>query len=195
QGGPRRDRLAGRVGLDAGGGDVRGRDRFEPDGLPDARGARVPDALAAELLALGLVSPLLGIAGIIDGHDHFLRAAGFHGSGDVVGKGRIAAAVRAHLAAVDPDGALPINRTEVEQYPLVFTPFRDLDRPPVPDALVDFLTLADAGECRLERPGDEDFHRQRLARRPAGGAALVVVVEGEFPQAVQVLPFLTHQLG
>src|SRR5579884_588334 len=139
-------------------------DRLQPDRLPDAGRARVPDALAAELLAFGLIGAFLRVGGVVDGDDKLLRAVRLQGACDVVGEGGIAASMRTHLLAVDPDRALPVHRAEVEQDMLPLPAARHVKGAPIPDALMNLLALADAGESRLERPGNQNALRQLVPR-------------------------------
>src|SRR5579871_1309342 len=121
-----------------------GMDGFQPDGLPDAGGAGVPDALAAELLALRLPACALGVGGIVYGNDDLLGSAGLEGVGDIEGEGGVAADVFAQLLAVDPDRRMPIHRAEVEQDAFASPGVRNLERAAIPYMFVDLFALAKA---------------------------------------------------
>src|SRR6478609_2905623 len=75
-----------------------GRHFFEPDGLPNAGGRRVPDAFGlADLFAAGLP---VGVGGVGNAHNQILfRFARLDSVGDVECEGIVAAGVLADLVS------------------------------------------------------------------------------------------------
>src|SRR5690606_8772336 len=105
-------RLRGHVQL----GDMVGRHRLEPHGLPDAGGPGVEDAAVGHLYLIAVRRPSrVGPAG--DTVDQLLRYRAGQRVGDVDGEPVVAAAVRGDLLAVDPDRGVVVDRAEVEHQP------------------------------------------------------------------------------
>ena len=162
---------------------------LEPDRLPDARHGRVEDAVRLhDLLAAGDAAVVL--VGRVPGpqHDLLLRAP-LQEPGDVVSERVVAAAMAPGLAAVDPDRALPVDRAEVKEEAAAAPGLGHLDRPPVPEGLVDADRLADARERRFDRERDQDLPV------PGLGAAGLTARDGIVPEAVQVRPIRAGHLG
>jgi hypothetical protein len=134
-------------------GDLLGK-RLEPDRLPDAGRARVPDAaVAPALLALRLPA----VRGVLDVDDELVLTAGLEVA-EVEPEMRVAAAVTADAATVEQHFATPVDGTEAQQR--TRAP-RHGERAPVAHALVHLGAAPDPGERRLER--ERHLDRQRLA--------------------------------
>src|SRR4029078_3858222 len=98
--------------------DVRRGDDFEPDGLPDAGRARIPDRVRVQLPVL-LSARLREIVRVVEGADHeFLLGAVRQVRRDVNGEGRVAAFVSTGKPAVYPDGRDVVDCTEIQQQAL-----------------------------------------------------------------------------
>jgi hypothetical protein len=111
--------------------------------------------------------------------------------GDVEAEWSVAATVGAKLAAIDPDGRFPIHGAEMEQHAVLAAAIdcpiaRRGEGPAIPYPFVDLFAQADAGERCLVGERDEDAARERSAGGPAIRTALVLIIEGELPQAIQV---------
>jgi hypothetical protein len=142
----------------------------------------VPDApRLADLLAARLVSVVRGVE---HAHDQLLRTVGLQRIGDVERERVVAAAVLAHLLAVDPDARCPVDGLEVQQHA---PPGRPPKRAAIPEPLG---RLHHPRQGRLDRKGHEDAAGQLASdrRRLALDGARVL------PQAVQAHPLRAHHL-
>src|SRR5579862_1925343 len=113
--------------------DVIGGDDFEPDGLPDAGGAEIPDAVGIEmpiLFAAGL-GEIVGI--VVGADDDGLGFAGDQCVGDVGVEGGVAALVGGYELVVDVDGCIGVDSAKVEEQALIFFEGGGLDFAAVPD--------------------------------------------------------------
>jgi hypothetical protein len=202
------DRLGLRVGGDGQVVDSQGRDRLEPDRLPDAGAAVVVDPLRAT--ADGLLPPgLMGILAVLHPHHQAIAltggadrvvvrfACGAQVGGDVQGEGDVAPAVVADLLAVDPHRRPEIDGAEVEQDVVRVPGGGDGEVPGVPDHLVDG-GVADSGAGALVGEGDGDAARARgkgASVPPPLPEARVRVVESELPVPVEAGPPGADELG
>ena len=165
---------------------------LHPDGLPDPRDRRVPDAARVELLLAPRL--LAGVRRVGDRQDQLIRgiAPGARSVAqerrDVEGERVGSPGVRPDQAAVDPERALVVDRPEVEQDALAVPVPRHGEGAAIPEPVVGAERPADPRQRRLERERDEDLARElRRLRLGAPG-------DGVVPQAVQVLPALPHEL-
>src|SRR5262249_57033501 len=90
--------------------DVGGRDRLHPDGLPDARGGRVEDAVSGGALFAERLRPDVGR--VVDSDQELLRSGAPYGVGDVRGEGVVSAGVGGDPHAVDVDGGVVADGLE-----------------------------------------------------------------------------------
>jgi hypothetical protein len=176
------------LGSDPQAADVFGGDFFEPDGLPDAGGGRVPDAFGlADLFAAGLP---VGVARVGDGYDEVLLGFGFvEGVGDVEGEGVVAAGVVADFFAVDGDFAFPIDGAEVEEEATGVFEVGRVEGAVIDELVIRANSFHDAGEGRFDGEGDED-----LAVIFAWQARSLPH-DGIVPEAVEVGPVVANELG
>jgi hypothetical protein len=173
------DRAGGGVRVEAEAGDVDVVDGLEPHGLPDAAGRGVPDAVGVEPL---LASPLAtGVGGIVGDDDDLVRAI-LECVGDVEGEGGVAAGVGADFLAVDADGAAPVDGAEVQDDAAALPGGGDFEGAAVVDGLIGLEDLADAGEGRFGREGDEDL---ALGLVRGGG---ILAQDRVVPEPVKVQP-------
>ena len=94
--------------------------------------------------------------------------------------------VGSQLAAVDPDGGLPIDGAEMQQHAFVVPIGGNLERAAIPD-VAGFLHHARQG--RLDRKRDENLLAKILGR-----AACSAVDDRQVPQAVETLPLRADHL-
>jgi hypothetical protein len=117
------------------------RHRLEPDAAPDPGCARVPDLVAAALLALRLPERVVDRIGDVD--DELVLAAGLEPP-EVEREMRVPALVRPDVRPVDRHVGAPVDGAEAEQRaraPVV----RDAERAPVAQPLVHVGSRADPG--------------------------------------------------
>src|SRR5579859_2615267 len=113
---------------------MRGTDGFEPNGLPDAAGRGVPNAVRlAHLLAAWLGGT---IGGIPNRNDQFIFARGVEGIGDIELKAIITAAMLANHFAVHKDCGFKIDCAKMQQYTPADPGTRDIKGATVPKALI-----------------------------------------------------------
>lgn len=164
------------------------RRHLQPDRLPDAGGALVPDTVrlgAPILLAAGL----LGIVRIILGPDHNpMFGARSERIGDIEREGRLTAAVLADPHAINPDDRRVIDRAEAEPEPLPRRqPGRfEGTRVPEPGVKAGFVHPAQARFGRI-RQGDPLAETLRVFVPPFGQAG-IGIIEREVPDAGQIDP-------
>src|SRR4051812_20367400 len=94
--------------------DVSRGDAFHPHRLPDARGARGPDAVRLELPVL--LAARLGKIGrvVLRAYHDRLRIFEFQKSGDLAAEWRVAALMFRRRMTVDPDGGAIIHGREMK---------------------------------------------------------------------------------
>ena len=168
-------------------GDVHGRDRLEPDRLPDARLGGVPDAAARQpLLAGGVLLPVGAVANV----ERQLAAAAAERVGDVAGEGQVATHVAADLDTVHADRAGLVHGAEVQQQPAAggHEPVRHLHGAAVAEPLVGAELPAHPRQRRLGGEGHQDRPVVHLGRRCVCGRDRVV------PPAVEVQVAVPDQL-
>ena len=157
-------------------------DLLEPDRLPDAGRAVVPDRVRLGLPVL-LAARLGQVVRIVFGPDdqHVLRRRASQGRGDVGGERRVAALVRGDKQTVDPDLRPVIDRAEVEQHAAAPSASCGRESPPIPDHRVE-TGLADAAGRRFRRERDDDRPVEDIgAIEPVPVEAAVVIVVRELP--------------
>jgi hypothetical protein len=143
--------------------DVQFRHRLEPDWLPNAGGAVVPDHVGVEL-------PVLLPAGLGDiewivlrPHHESARAVAVERVGHIERERGVAALVVPEQRAAQPDRAPVVDGAEVQDRAAAGCGWRS-DRPPVPDDRVK-PRVVDAGCRRFRREGHDD---RAVERRPVG---------------------------
>ncbi len=148
------------------------RERFEPDGLPDASGVRVmPRAVQ---LGRALFPPRKArIVERILGSDHDFVVMLTNDPSDVGRERRMSALMPGHELTVDPDHGPIVDGAEVHHHPVGC---RRIESSPVPDD-VSRLPIPDPGQLRFRRVGHDD-----LTVEPP------LVTHAELPLAVQVHP-------
>ncbi len=166
-------------------------DHLQPDGLPDAGGAPVPDRVRWRLPIL-LAARLAEVVRIVLGphHDHGGRRSDGQRRRDVCLERRVPALVPGHVDAVDPNIGAIIDRPEVEQESLVILACErvKIDLAPVPDHAMR-TGIVDAAGRRLRRKRRRDRAVERGGvRLPMPVPPDVVRVEGELPFAGEVVP-------
>jgi len=165
--------------------DMDGMNRLQPHRLPDAAGGGVPDATRlAHLLADGLCA---GVGGVPDRHDQLILAVGPDIIRDIETKGVIAAAVVAHLPAIDQHGRVEIHRAEMEQDAPPLPLGRQRKGAPIPEAVVFTDRAADTGQGRFDRERHQDALLEVGPRRHLAG-------DRQVPEAVEVEPVFPHHL-
>jgi len=166
--------------------------RLQPDGLPDARSARVETTGIGELgrLLAAWLRAAVGVAGTNNDHNGL---PGDSQATQITGEGGKAAAVTADLAAVDPHCGVIVDRLKVQQHPPPSPRFGDIDLAPVPDSVQE-VNIADAGERGLRAERDDNVSRQGTVDEAAVKAA-IPTVDLELPLTVQAKPIGAHELG
>src|SRR3954454_2086497 len=157
--------------LELEGGDVRRRDRFDPDGAPDPRGARVPDPAAATLLPARLEA----MRGVLDVDCELVGLRRVEPA-EIEAEVGVAAGVAPDRRPVELDVRAPVDAAEVEEHVQAVPRLRDAQHVAVAEALVDLRAAPDAGERRLER----ERHANRLVP--------LARLEPDLPHAVEVEP-------
>ena len=104
---------------------------FNPDRLPDAAAARVPDRVRLELPIL-LAARLRQIGGVILALHDDLFVAAAQLIGDVRGEWRVPALVAHDARAIHPDDGGMIDGAEVQEHAVASRPLRSGERPAVP---------------------------------------------------------------
>ena len=168
--------------------------RLEPDRLPDAGGAVIPD-IAGLILPVLFAPGLLQVPGLVLGaHDDHLDLAGDEQGRDLGRERRLPARVLDRQAAVDPDGRLVVDRAEVEEKPTLAVGPIDADFTAVPHHRVK-AGFMHPRQLALGREGHGDFAIEGFRPiEPALGHSLILVIEGKAPGAAQVDPALATQL-
>jgi hypothetical protein len=181
--------------------DVHRVDRLQPDRLPDARGAVVPDRVRG-VLPLLLAARLREVLRVVLRPDHHhVRGVGAgapHHVGDVHGERGVPALVLADQCAVHPHPRAVVHGAQVQQQPAArgVTGGGEVgggEVPAVPDDGVE-AGVADPGVGGLGRERHGDRPRQRPAVVPALGLPGVEVVVREAPGAAEVVVALAEQL-
>ena len=169
--------------------DVGARHLLEPDGLPDAGGARVPDRMRLELPVL-LAARLRQIVRVVlSMHRHCLRARRIEQVCDVRPKWRVPAFVRHRKAVVDPDLRRVIDRAEPQDHSTVVRNQRELSLVP---ARAMQSAVADAARSRFGRKRHHDF--QWPLENFRGLRKGAVIIKAKAPFAIQRRPLRTlHQ--
>src|ERR1041384_1389794 len=108
-------------------------------------------------------------------------------------KRNVTALVVSDLSAVYPNHGRVIDRAEVQQQFTTAPRFGDFEIARIPNTLMDRLII-DAGQLSLIGERNSDAARKLPAIVPAFCEALVGIVESEFPLAIQVQPFVSHEL-
>ncbi len=148
------------------------RQRFEPDGLPDAGGVRV----MPRTVQLGRALFPSGKARIVERilvSDHDFVVMFTNDPSDVGRERRLSALVPGHNLPVDPDHSPIVDGAEVHNDPVGC---RGIESSPVPDR-VSRLPILDSGQLRFRRVRHDD-----LTVEPP------LVTDAELPLAVQVHP-------
>ena len=182
-------------------GDRRARHRLQPDALPDAGRARVPDVVRLGLPVL-LAARLTGVQWPVLGpHDEKgVLAVARQRPRDIEREGDVPALVLPHEPAVDPHARPVVDRAEVQQDPLSLGRSTSAgqvvggDRARVPHDRV-VAGLPDAGETALGREGNGDGALADAAGGPVPIQSRLGVVVGEVPGPVQTAPVGAAQLG
>ena len=198
------DGLAGPGGCPRDLGDRRARHRLQPDALPDAGGARVPDVVGLGPPVL-LAARLTGVQRPVLGPHHQQVPVGappVHGQSvrDVDDDRGVPAVVLGDALAVHPHRGAVVDRPQMQQHPIALDPgagglqVQGAQAPGVPHhRVVPRPAHARAGALGREGHGD------RPPAHPALGPPLletrVGVVVGEVPGAVQGAPAGAAQLG
>src|SRR6185369_13678889 len=123
---------------------------------------------------------LLAGVGRVGYADHDFIGAVFQERRDIEMERIEAAVVGAYEASVNPEDALEVHCTEMEQNALAFPGGGDLELPALPEALIGLQCFTHAREGRLDREG-----HQKLAvelRRLGSGPRRDRII----PQAVQI---------
>jgi hypothetical protein len=179
-------------GLDVDGVDPELRDRFEPDGLPDAGRAVIVDTLLFARDRL-LTTGLPGILPVFHPQDDPVRPRP-QIRRDVQAEWDVAAPVLGGFLAVDPNGRDIIDRPEVQKQVAVGPILVRFELPGIPDSLVD-RPVSDTGKATLVGEGHEDAVRQpNVLFEPPVSQSDVAIVESELPFAVQRDPFATNKI-
>ena len=169
---------------------VRGRHVLQPDGLPDAGGAWIPDGVGLELPVL-LAAWLGQICGssstrTTTSHDASAPTSSVMSSG----KRGVPALVLAAVMRVDPDGRPVVDGAEVQEQAARRARPGHVERAPVPAAAKQ-AGVVDAAGGRLGRKRDHDGVGPRDIRRRVTSP---VGVDGKLPGAVQRDPPLPLKL-
>lgn len=179
------------AGRPAQGGDVRGRDGFRPDLTPDSGRAAVPDDVRLRLPVLLAARLLQAARVIVRSHDDGLEVVVVQGVRDVGMEAHVPSLMGGDMNAVDPHVGPVVDGLEMEEDPPV-TGGGQHRATPVPDGRVP--VLLDARQPRFGREGHGDRAVERGVRAPpALEQAAIVVVEAEFPLAVQIGPLLPRR--
>ena len=173
--------------------DIRLRDVFHPDGLPDAGRPRV--AAFIGMIPGGLFARGLRIAADIvfraDGNAVFAKGQQFR---HVEDKRAVSAAVRPGRYAVDPNFRRVVDGAEVQQDAAGCLPaFRQCNRPRVPDGRHK-IGICDAAQAAFRAERDADGLLERLRRGQAAFTAAAAKVHFKGPVAVQIDPCFTGEL-
>src|SRR5690348_734088 len=164
-----------------------GGDGLEPDGLPDAGGAIIPDG--ARLGVPVLLAARLGeVGGLVFGadDDDLLGVAGLQGSGDVGAEGGLTAFVLGDEGAVDPDVRDVVDSPEVEDEPLPAIFGGDAEGTAIPDDGVEG-GVGDAAGAGLGGVGDDNGAVEGVwVRCPLFVQPGVGIVIGKLPGAAEV---------
>ena len=170
--------------------DVGMRYLLDPDRLPDAGGARIPDRMWLELPVLfaawlGQVTRI-----VLCPYGYGLLAIVPQGPRDVGRERRMAAFMHHYQLAIYPDPRLVVNRAEVQQRAAGLPGQGKVAL--VPAAAVK-ATVTDAACLGLRRIRHQDFESpvDRIMRI----VKAALMVEGETPAAVQREPVVAYQLG
>src|SRR5678815_3081953 len=163
--------------------DIRWRHALEPDRLPDAAGARIPDRMRLELPVL-LAARLTEVVGVVLGkYGHRLSSRVVQRSGDVRLERRVAPFVSRDVAAVDPHLCDIIDRTEVQEHTLAFCP--DLEVALIPAGRVE-RRVRNAACRRLRRKRHANDERPLANLRRMKVAPLRI--EAEAPISIETSP-------
>ena len=184
---------AGEIRHDVEVGDIGRRHALEPDRLPDAGGAVIPDGVRLELPVL-LAARLGQVVGMVLGtDDQDLRSVGGQRGGDVGGEGSLPADMIGDEGAVHPDPGRIVDGAEVQQQaPPVER--RGVEVAAIPDDRVEAL-VADPRQRGFGRKGDcYGARERRLSSVPSGREAFVAIIVRELPRAAQVGPVGTAHL-
>ena len=114
---------------------------FKPDGLPDSRGCSVPETDGFVNLLSSLLMPR--ICRVIN-LDNKLVFSVCQCVRDVERKRVIAARMLADLDGVYPDGALPVNRTEMKHGAFAFEFLAESEKSAIPQTLLGLERSANA---------------------------------------------------
>ncbi len=175
--------------------DIRLGHGFEPDGLPDAGGAVVPDAPGTGLPKL-LAARLCEVGRLVLRADdqHLLFLTGSEGRRDVSGEWRVPALVPGDELPVEPDVCRVVYRAEVQQQPPGAVFGLEGECSAIPDNRVE-LGISDSACLRLRREGDEYGAVVDLGVvDPVLVEPDVRVVVRELPRAAQIYPSLASEL-
>ncbi len=160
------------VRLDAEELDGAARERFEPDGLPDAGGVRVMPRAVQLGRALLAARKACIVERILGSDDDFVVMLANDPS-DVGGERRMPALVPRHQLSVDPHRGPIVDGAEMHHHPVGC---RRIEPSPVPDC-VSRLPIPDSGQLRFRYVRHDD-----LTVEPAR------ITGAELPLAVQVHP-------
>jgi hypothetical protein len=165
-------------------------DPLQPDRLPDAGGARIPDRVRLELPVL-FATRLREVGRIVVRPQDDRLGAVHQQIGEVERERRIAPLVAAGERAVHPYGRRPVHGAEVKEQALVLLQRLGFEGAAIPAPAVE-AGIAHAARLRLGREGDDDLAvpLHLLGRAPAG-----VRVDDEIPGPVQRGPGIAVQQG
>ena len=170
--------------------DVGGGDGFEPDGLPDAGGAGIPDGVRFELPVL-LAAGLFEIGGVVVGaDDELLWAFTGEGVGDLDGEGSVAAFVPGDFYAIDPHIGGGVDCTEVQDDALSGFELGPVKLTAVPYGAEE-AGVSDAAGGSFRGEGHLDAG---VPRDLGEGVPLSVGIDSKVPFTVERGPLLALQL-
>ena len=171
-----------------------GRNHLQPDRLPDAGRAVVPDNVRVGHPVL-LAARLAHVERLVLGaHDQDLFFAIIQLAGDVGGKGRVAALMARHQAAVDPDGGHVIDGAKVEHNPLGLLALHRKCAPVPDDGMAAGVVDTAGSGLRRERHLNLAAEDVVAAAGPAVVDPAVFVVVGKPPLTAQVDPIVAEEL-
>ena len=176
--------------------DVGFRNKFQPDGLPDAGGSRVGASIGFIPLGLLAVRLLQGTVVVLGIHDDEVLAF-LHSLGDVELERGVTAGMLADLLSVDVNDGMVVHSAEVQKNASGNLLRGQLKRAAVPDSC-DPVRVADAGETAFGAERNGDFLHV-TAHEVVGVPELAVAsgvaeVKEKIPLAVEVHPCVTHEL-
>ena len=139
---------------------VRLRNRFKPNGLPDARNRRVPNAVRVVELFADALNAL--VRGVPDLNDEFLLAFRLDGAGQIDREGAVSALMAADFDVVEEDVGAPIDGAELEQNLLAGPIGGNIERRLIPQVVLRADGLRDAGERGFRAERDENLPLSRF---------------------------------